>query len=325
MDYLKKNFIYLSQIINLPVVNFSNNKKIGYVVDVVSVLREMYPKATALIIRKKFSRKKLYLSWDKITKLIEDKIIFVDNLKEVFFDEINLSENEILLKQTFYDKQIVDISGAKLVRVNDLHLLRENSNLWLVHVDIGFKGILRRLGYLNFFNFISRWLFLYELKDKFIGWKYVQPITTSGKPSSISLKIPYAKLSELHPADLADILIDLGPDERMIIFKSLDNLTSAKVLQEIPLKIRVQIAESLNPLHLANILQEMPMDEVVDLLAELPKKVINSLFNILPQEKVVQIKDLLEHSEHIAGSLMNTEFITVKHNTTAGEVLNKIK
>lgn len=326
MNISRSNFIYLSQIINLPVINLKDNNKIGRIVDLVATLRETYPKINTLIIRKNIFSKTFYLGWTYVKKIVEDKAVFVDNLPDNFKDNNQLLEHGILLKKTFWDKQIVDISGSKLVRVNDLHLLREDSNLWVTHMDVGFKGILRRLGWLRYFNFICRWLFSYELKDKFISWKFVQPLkTTTSGYEPLQLKVSHSKLSELHPADLADILVDLGPDERITIFKALDNSVAAKALQEMPLKIRIQIAELLDYHQLANILNEMPMDEVVDILAELHKKMLHYLFNILPKDKVAQIKDLLEHSKHIAGSLMNTEFIAVKHNTTAGEVLNRIK
>jgi len=132
-------------------------------------------------------------------------------------------------------------------------------------------------------------------------------------------------LAELHPAELADIIIDLGNDERITILKSLDNATAASTFQELPLKIRVQIAESIDQKHLLDLLNEMAMDEVVDLLSQLPKKKVSALCARMPNEKVNQICNLLSHAQNIAGSIMNTEFIAVKHNLTAGLVLEKIK
>ena len=90
-----------------------------------------------------------------------------------------MSENEILLKEIFWDKQIVDIQGSKVVRVNDLHLLKEDLNLWVVHMDIGITGLIRRLGWTRFFDFFVRLVSSCELKDRLISWKFVQPITPS--------------------------------------------------------------------------------------------------------------------------------------------------
>ena len=325
-NYLDKDFIYLSQIIGLPLVDINTNIKMGCVVDVVTVLRETYPKASALVVRGKKQKKKYYVLWENVKKIIADKVIFVENF---VFTEANLfkpHDNLILLKEALWDKQVVDISGSKVVRINDLHLLHEQSNLWVVHIDVGYKGLLRRLGCLKTISSIFRFLFAYEFKDILISWKYVQSLTPSNINDSLHIKVQQNKFSELLPADLADVLMDVGRDEREIIFKSLDKNIAAGVLQKLPLKIRIQIAEMLGrEEHFVGVINEMPMDEIVDLLAHLSEKTVNSFLTKCPQEKVTQIKDLLEHSEHIAGSLMNTEFVTTKYNMTAGEVLNNVK
>ena len=285
---LQSNFIFLSQILGVPVIDSATNKTIGYAVDVVAVLREMYPRVSALIVREKMSSKRFYLPWKNIQKVFDQRAIFIENVPPPAERSVALAENEILLKETFLDKQVVDISGSKVVRVNDLHFLRENQNLWLVHMDVGFKGLLRRLGWQRVVEPVLHWLFSYAFKDRFISWKYVQSVTPS-RAESLALKVPQTKLAELHPADLADILGDLGTDERIMILKSLDKTTAAEALKELPLKARVQTAELLDQSQLVAIVNEMPIDEAVDLLGEFPRKRLNSLFSIIPQDRVEQI------------------------------------
>jgi CBS domain-containing protein len=324
MNYLQKNFVYLSQLIDLPVIDVATSRKIGYVSDLVAGLREMYPKVGALIVRTK-GRHRYYIPWGNVGKILEDTAIFVEGAKDLVPDNIQLSENEILLKETFWDKQIVDISGSKVVRVNDLHLLREDLSLWLVHMDVGVRGLLRRLGMVRFFDFMMKLVFSYEPKDRLISWKFVQPITSAIGSEALSLKVHHSRLSELHPADLADIVADLGTDERITILNALDNETIAHTFQELPLKLRIQMAESLSNEKLLTIVNGMAVDEAVDLLSELQKKRINWLVNHLPQDKAAQILTLLQLSERVAGSIMNTEFVSVRQTVTAGVVLEKIK
>ena len=324
MNNLQNNFIYLSQIINIAVFDLATGKRIGRTVDIVAALREMYPKVSALIMQDNKSKKKIYVPWNNVKK-IEAKGISVENIQDVLKQDLKMSENEILLKEIFWDKQIVDIQGSKVVRVNDLHLLKEDLNLWVVHMDIGITGLIRRLGWTRFFDFCIRFLSSCELKDRLISWKFVQPITPSIGSEALSLKVHHSRLSELHPAELADILIDLGTEERVSIIKSLDYATAAKTFQELPLKIRTQIADLIDQKQFVGILNEMAMDEVVDLLSQLSKKRVNMLLNRLPQEKVAQISSLLKHSQREAGSIMTTEFVSVKHNTTTALALEKIK
>ena len=317
------SFIYLSQIVDLPVINMEG-RRIGIIFDVIADVRGLYPRINGLILRNGLRKSLRYFPWKHINNIMEGRFIIIDD-SDYIEEPIKLSQHEIRLRETFWDKQIVDISGSKVVRVNDLHILKDGIKLWIVHVDVGFKGFLRRLGWLRIFNFIYKWLLSYDLQDKFISWKYVQPITSGDDVRSLSLKIPHSKLSELHPADLADILADLGAEERMMIFNSFDDETAADILQEMPLKMRLMISKSLENDRLARILDEMPMDEVVDLLDEMPTDTVNKLFSILPQEKVNQIRALIKHSDRIAGSIMNTEFITATPGETAGHLLKRIK
>jgi CBS domain-containing protein len=256
---------------------------------------------------------------------MSEKAIVIEIPQDILSQDLKTAESEILLKEVFWDKQIVDIHGSKVVRVNDVHLLKEDLNLWVVHMDIGATGLLRRLGWIPFIRFIVDLISSHELMDKLISWKFVQPITSSIGSEALSLTVHQSKLAELHPAELADILIDLGNDERMAILRSLDLATAAQTFQELPIKIRTQIAERLDPRQLLSIIAEMAVDELVDLLSQLPKKRVNLLLKRLPQDKVIQISGLLDLSERVAGSIMNTEYIVAKHNVTAGMVLEKIK
>ncbi len=315
-------FSFLSRILDLPIRDTSN-KRIGTIEDFIVELKEMYPRITAIIIRKK--RERFRAPWSCVKSITEKKSITIDDYRPYEHKTVTVAPNELRLKEIFWDKQIVDTYGSKVVRVNDLHLLKEKMSLWVIHVDIGIKGLLRRLGWLPFFNSIVKWLIGIEIRDKFIPWKYVHPITESEKFKSLSINIPQSKLYELHPADLADILIDLGTEERINVMMSLDISTAAKTFQELPVKIKMQIAELLNIEDLAKLLTEMPMDEIVDFLAELKPEMRNALFKIMPLEDVLQIKDLLQHSSRIAGSLMNTEFIAVNAGISAADVLSVIK
>ena len=190
---VRANFIFLSQIINLPVIDTAG-RKVGILDDIIADVQGLYPRINGLIIRRGVSRQRGYLPWKCVQDIKEDRSLAIE-CSESLIEPVKLSQNEIKLRETFWDKQIVDISGSKVVRVNDLHILKDGIKLWLVHMDVGFKGFLRRLGWLKAFGEIVKWLFSYELRDKFISWKYVQPITTAGDLKSLSLKIPHSKLS----------------------------------------------------------------------------------------------------------------------------------
>ncbi|MCX5710459.1 MAG: hypothetical protein NT060_00575, partial [Candidatus Omnitrophica bacterium] len=307
MDSIQKKFIFLSQLIDIAVIDSVTGRKFARTLDCVASLKEMYPRVNGLLVRDNKLKVKFYVPWKNVKMVIEDKAIYIENAADALKQDYKLGESEILLRTTFWDKQIVDINGSKVVRVNDLHLLKEGLSLWLVHVDIGFTGIVRRLGCLGFVQFFVKLMSSVELKDRLIPWKTVQPLTSNVGSDALALKVHHSRLAELHPADLADILIDLGTEEMVTILKSLDNVTAAGTFQQLPMKIRIQIADFLDQKQLVDLIDEMAIDEAVDLLSQLPKKKLNNLMQRLPPEKVTQISELLGHGQDVAGSIMNTE------------------
>jgi magnesium transporter len=324
------NFIYLSEIMHLPIFNASTGRRIGRIIDLAARTSHVYPKITALIASVHDKTEPLYIPWNFVRLTVFKKHVTVEYPFESEIDNRESTESEILLKKTFLDKQIISTSGYKLVRVNDLQLLIDNSskdnpNLWLVHIDIGFKGLLRRMGWVNFLNPIFHWLFARDINDKFLTWKNVQPTTATNVNGSVILKADSSKLSAIHPADLADILEDLGTDERISLLESISPATAAATLQEMPLNLRVQMAEALDNEKLAGIIAEMQMDETVDLLDELDKEKRETLFSLLTQDRVAEIQDLTKLSAFSLGSIMNTNFIATKEGQTVREVLKLVK
>jgi magnesium transporter len=324
------NFIYLSEILHLPIYNASTGRKIGRIVDLAARTSHVYPKITAVIASMNENGEQVYVPWTFVRLTVFKKHVTVEYPFELGSEHEESTETEILLKKTFLDKQIISTTGYKLVRVNDLQLLIDNSskdnpNLWLVHIDIGFKGLLRRMGWVNFLNPLFHWLFARDINDKFLTWKNVQPTTATNVNGSVVMKADSSKLSAIHPADLADIVGDLGSDERISVLESVSPATAAATLQEMPLNLRVQITESLENEKLASIIAEMQMDETVDLLDELAPERRDAVFALLTTERVAEIKDLTKLSAFGVGSIMNTNFIAVKEVQTVREVMKIVK
>jgi magnesium transporter len=327
MGYEPVSFLYLSEVLGTPVTSLRTNTRLGRVVDIAASTGQVYPKVTWLLVSRLGTRVPFFVPWSCVRRSEYTKKILADHNGESTGPS---SAQDILLKKSFLDRQIISTTGYKLVRVNDLQLLidnspRDNSNLYLVHIDIGFKGLLRRLGWLHPVNAAVKWLISRDLKDQFVSWKYAQPTTTTNIQGSLQLSTDASKLDEMHPADLADILEDLGTDERISLLESLDPEAAASTMQEMPLRIRAQVAETLDTAKLAAIIQAMQQDESVDLLDEMASDKRAALFTALPEQTVAELKELSKLSAFSVGSIMNTEFIAVQPSLTAGAVLERIK
>ncbi len=319
MDQNLKEFYFFSDFLNRRVYNPSG-QKVGKISDLVAERTEPYPMIIGMVVRPKGKRKKSYLPWEKILQ-IEPRITFSgDELHDL---KASLSEKDIvLLRDEVMDKQIVDTFGAKVVRVNDLHFLRVDSRLRMVHVDVGFRGLMRRVGWEKVVDQALRWLFSYVLPNQFISWKYVQLLSGS---DLLQLSVSQKKLSHLHPADLADIIEDLTGRERSAIFHALDTETAAEALEEIDPKIQKVLIETIPVEKASDIVEEMSPSDAADLLADLSEERAEEILEGMEQEKAEDLRGLLVHSDETAGGLMTTAYFSLTPEITVEAAIARLK
>lgn len=304
-------FVFLSEILNRRVVNY-DGKIIGKVVDLRIRLGELFPPVVSVRVRKKDHRRIVSFPWEVVENINGNLIKLKPDAENKMIDK-DLKEREILLGDEILDDQVVDTHGAKVERVNDLHLLLAEGQLRVVHVDFGIRGIFRRLGWTKFVDAITNWLFAYQIPDKLLSWKYIQPLSHDPVKKSLKLDITLRKLSEIPPADLADILEELDPHERAYVFKSLNVEAQADALEEVDDRTRVSIIEGLPEERASDILEEMEPDEAVDLLQDLPYEKKQELIQGMEEDKREELEELLEFEEETAGGIMTTGFISCQH------------
>ncbi len=312
-------FLFLSQILGKIIFSPAGHPW-GKICDLVVTVADLYPQVTGVFFRPRGKKSILRLSWARIIQA-EEKFR-VDPLGAEEQSEANLQQGELLLKDSLLDKQIVDIHGAKIWRVNDLHLLKVNQNLRLVHVDVGLRGLMRRVGWEKAMDKFFQWFFDYHLSDSFIPWRFVQPLSS---PDLLRLKITQHRLAQLHPADLADIMEALDIHKRAEVFQSLDIETAAEALEETDPKIQVRLIENLNPAHASDIIEEMSPSEAADLLGDLPKDKAEGILKEMEKEIAEDVKELLVHPEEKAGGLMTTAFPALPPSSTVQEALNWLR
>ncbi|OGP87523.1 MAG: hypothetical protein A2156_10960 [Deltaproteobacteria bacterium RBG_16_48_10] len=303
MNQRLKDFYFFSRFLNQKIYAASGSKA-AKIADLIVERAEPYPRLIGFVVRAGRRDKKLFLPWEKIA-FIEPQITLSEDGS--LLQKLSLSEKDyILLREEVMDKQIVDTYGAKVVRVNDLHFLRMDSHLRLVHVDVGFRGLMRRVGWERGVDKALRWLFSYDLPNQFISWKYVQLLTGS---DLLQLSVSQKKLSHLHPADLADIIEDLSSRERSAIFHALDTETAADAMEEIDPKIQKAIIETIPVEKASDIVEEMSPSDAADLLGDLTEEKAEKILEGMEQEKAEDLRELLEHPDETAGGLMTTAYL----------------
>jgi Mg/Co/Ni transporter MgtE len=197
-----------------------------------------------------------------------------------------------------------------------------NAHLRLVHVDVGFRGLMRRVGWERLVDRVLRWLFSYELPNQFISWKYVQLLSGS---DLLQLSVSQKKLMHLHPADLADIIEDLSGRERSAMFHALDPETAADALEEIDPKIQKSLIEETPVEKASDIVEEMSPSDAADLLADLPEEKAEEILEGMEKEKAEDVRELLVHPDETAGGLMTTGFLSLNPSVTVETAIARLK
>jgi magnesium transporter len=272
-------------------------------------------------VRLKIQREIRFYSFNSflVTKAREVLNVTCTGLTELGTEDVN---NGLLLVETILDKQIVDLNGRKLVRVNDVRLATLPTGTYAIAVDIGIEGLLRRIGIASP---IKRLLSVFKINipAKFILWDDVQAIDHSNL--NIRLSKSYAKLHTLHPSDIADILEDLGKKSSMSVFASLDEEKAADVLEELETNAQIHILENLPVNKAADVLEKMPADEVADILDELEDDKAESLLKEMDTESSQEVRELLEYDDDLVGSIMTTDYLSFSATMTVAEVLVELR
>jgi len=237
------------------------------------------------------------------------------------------NENFILLRQDILDRQIIDVHGRKVVRVNDVNL-RWNSNgggeqLCVMEVEVGLRGAVRRLfsGALPKRTLESLAL---KLPPRVIPWNFVDMIEVD-PARRVKLNIEHERLAQLHPSDIADILEDLAPAEREAVLRTLDEEVAAETLEEVEPKLQKSLVQALDSETAASIVEEMDPSAAADLLAELPEERSEAILEEMDPEEREEVKELLEFREDSAAGRMTTEYVAVPQSATVADGIRALR
>jgi len=253
-----------------------------------------------------------HIDLSHVDRLTEMGLILNTSLKELVTRD--LRDDEIYVSRWLLDKQIIDKTGAKLVRVNDIKLTWNNQKIILVAVDIGIRGLLRRLG----LEFIMK-----NRPNKFVDWQCIIPLQS--KSAHLQLRRIYSQLSKIHPADMADIMEDMDYRERHELMNNMDNRTVAEALTEAVLQTQLQIISQLDEERASDILEKMPTDEATDILGALPEEKSSQLLNKMDVDIACDVRKLMAYDEGVAGALMTTEFIAFPSTMTVRETIDHLR
>ncbi len=315
----KVTSFFFSKILHKEILNISG-QAIGRLSDLILDFNLVRP--TVIYIRITNGPRAFYVSSEAldISKDSKERYIIKINSENLL---IKLpDEDDIYLARDFLDKQIVDMNGKKVERVNDVRLAYVNKKWMLIAVDIGTRGLLRRLG-VEYPFIVFTGALKYQLRNRLIFWDNVQPLSTGG--TNLQLYSPANKIETLHAADIADIIEDLDNRNRDIIFNSLNNQKAAEVFEEIEPEFQLDLLNSMSDEKASDILEIMPSDEIADILEEIEDDRAEKLLTQMDEESQDEIRELMEYESNTVGSLMSKDFISFLPDVTVGDVIQRLK
>jgi len=307
--------MFASELIGDPVVD-RVQEPIGRVKDIIIVLGETFPKVSGLLITLEPENKEVVLLIGEIdligkqfvsTRSTKDRVVYT-----------SLREGEVLLHRDVIDQQIVDLEGARVIRVNDLQLAKVDQDVRLIAADVGLRGMLRRLGLEKTISWILG-IFRKQIPEQLIGWDHVQSLA-GGK-----IAVPTKTITDLHPADVAQIISQVQTEKRAEIFSALSDKTAAEALHELEPLLGAVLILALDTKKALGILEKMPVDEAADIIGDLPVEKAEELLRLMRVRKAAEIRKLLKHRDETAGGLMTTEFIAIPQNSTVEQVIAKLR
>jgi magnesium transporter len=315
----QKTFCFLSEILGKKIYG-KDQRILGKVHDMVATMSDRYPEILGFVFKKGQDLQFLPALSRDIVRLAEGQSLQKEKADVKPFLRAN---NQFLVRDMLYDKQILDVNGAKVERVNDVQILVYAEKPFLVHVDVGFSGLSRRLGFEGKVRSLAK-MFGRQVKDELIGWKFVQPLPERALgPVQVSLR--QEQLKQLHPGELADIIEELDRDERLALVRSIDPEDAAEALEEADITVQTAILRELESELAADIIEEMEPAMAVDVMEELPRETQESIMAAMEDEERAQIELLAQAEDETAASLMTVDFISAPQTFTAEQALQIVK
>jgi len=299
---------FLTSLVDRPVQG-KTGEPIGKLEDVIVRIGDPYPPIIGLVV--KDGRRRFFVPATHLQSL--------NGAAELASSIVDLApfsrrDGEVLLRRDVLDHQLIDITGRRIVRVNDVQLTRVDETYRVVGVDVSAQALLRRLGPRVLANRI--------VGRQVIDWNDVQYLAST---APVQLRVSYDRLADLHPVDLARIVDALSYRESAEIVAALDEETAAETLEEVSDERAADLFEGMDQERAADILEEMTPAAAADVLEDLSDDVAEQLLARMEPEEAADVQALMAYDEDSAGRIMNTDFVRVPATATVGDALATIQ
>lgn len=303
--------LYLSQVLSRPIRDLEGDH-VATVKDVIVRLgEEDHPRLIGLVAR--YRRRDFFVSRWRITEFNEHGVRLNTDILDL--RPFVRRDGEVLLARNVLDKQLIDVDGKRVVRVNDVQIIQAAGEWRITGADVSLQGLWRRLA--------PAGLIGTRKPVEVIDWSNVGYLATD--EATVRLKSSSDKLARLHPVEIARLAEALSYHHGSEVVESLDDETAAETLEEMPAERQARILGDMDEERAADILEWMSPDEAADVLGDLPEDKAEELLGLMEDEEQAEVAELLPYEDDTAGGLMTTEFVTLPRELTVGEALARLR
>lgn len=291
--------IYLSQLLNQPI--YFKHRLYGKALDFAVSAKKKQTRLTKIVVRLK--GKKIIIPFSAVS-FGENNAFYLRNKK---LHQPANGNGDLYLSEDLLDKQVIDVDGKRLVRVNDI-VLKKDRGLKIEGIDIGFSAIIRRLG-------LGRFV---KGRTILVPWSLVEAFDY--QTGDVKIKLSQLNLNTFRPADIADILEEIGTKERLGLLEALGSQKAASAIEKTDEETQIAIIEQAPKVGLKAILERMSISEIADIFYDINSTKRKVILDLLDKESAAELKALLRYSDHVAGGLMNPVTFQIDQEKTVGEL-----
>jgi len=302
--------LYLSQLLGRPIREVEG-ERVAVLKDVIVRLGADHPPVTGLVAR--YRRRDFFVPRARVAEMGAQGVRLNSDILDL--RRFTRRAGEVLLARDVLDKQLIDVDGKRVVRVNDVQLVEAGGEWRVTGADVTLAGLWRRLAPPSFVGSTRT--------VEVIDWADVGYLATDA--AAVQLKSSRDKLARLHPVEIARLAEALSRHQGAEVIEALDDETAAETLEEMHAEDQARIIGDMEEERAADILEHMSPDEAADVLGDLPEEKAEDLLELMEHEEKADVEELLPYEDDEAGGLMTTEFVVLPKHLTAGEALARLR
>ncbi len=297
--------VFVARLVGLPIFD-PQGEQVGKVRDLVAAVRSEVSQPRVLgLVAEVFGRRRIFVPMTRVTSIDSGHVSTTGLLNMRRFEQ---RPTETLVVGEMLDHSVTITDSGVRGTVYDVGMEQARNRDWVLsRVAVQEPGsTFRRRG-----------------QTHVADWRDVDGLTRREAEQGATLLV--AQLSEMKPADAANVIHDLPRDRQTAVAAALSVERLADVLEELPEEDQVEILGHLDLERAADVLEEMSADDAADLIADLPAETGARLLELMESDDAADVRRLMSYAEQTAGGMMTPEVVILGPDATVADALAHVR